>query len=230
MKAKIFERNSMAKVKPATTKKLMDDHEVSDKITKPVHQDLRNNKLYWGLGVLAVLFGLGYAFRSQFVVASVNGQLITRNEYVAAMEAQGGRQVLEQLILERLIKAEATKKNVTVPQEDIDARIATIENNLSQQGQTLDTALAQNSMTREQFMEQVIKTPLLLEILSAENVVVTDEEIEAYIEENKEMLKSITDQDELKATVKEQLTQGKTQEASQAFMESLQTNAEIRYW
>jgi foldase protein PrsA len=197
--------------------------------TPIVTQTTQNNRLYWILGAVALLLGLGYALRNQFVVATVNGQLITRSEYVSAMEAQGGKQVLEQLILEKLIKEEASKKNLSVPQEDIDTQIESIEQSLSAQGQELNTALEERGMTREQLADQ-IRVSKYMELLAGESVEVTDEEVEAYISENKEMLKNFDDKEELENMVREQLTQSKSQEASQSVIEKLQANAEIRYW
>jgi hypothetical protein len=221
---------AVAKKSPARAKREL---KIEEPMVEPVRHhnepSLVSQKKYWLIAAVLILAGLGYVFRSQFVVASVNGELITKNEYVAALEAQGGKQVLEQLILERLIKAEATKQNVTIPQEEIDTQIATIESNLSAQGQSLDTALLERGMTREQLIEQ-IRLSKVMELLSSAGTEVTEEEIDAYITENEEMLSSYEDKDELRAMVQEQLQQTKSQEASQTYIQTLQDNAEIAYW
>jgi foldase protein PrsA len=181
------------------------------------------------IAVVVVAAGL-YFLRGQLVVALVNGSPIYRKDYVAALEAQGGKQVLEQLILERLIQEEAAEKNISVSDEEIEAQIATIGQNLAAGGQDLDEALAENGMTRQQLVEQIRVSKLLEMLASQASVDVSDEEVDAYLEENKEFLSGTEDEEELRTMVREQLQTSKDQDTSKSYLEELQAKATIEYW
>ena len=64
-----------------------------------------------GLILLLVLGGLIFFSAKFFLVASVNGQLVSRLTIIKELERQGGQKTLETIILKTLINQEAKKEN-----------------------------------------------------------------------------------------------------------------------
>jgi hypothetical protein len=182
-------------------------------------------------GVLLVLGLVAYQFKGQFISAMVNGKPITRASYIKALESQGGKQVLTQLITEQLITDEAFKKNLTIPPDEITAEVATITENLKTQGQELNQALTEQGMTMKDLEHQIMMRKLVAS-LTADQATVSAEEIAKYITENKKSLPSAKEatQSEIEAMVKKQLTQTKQQTVVNTWLADLEKNADIQYW
>ena len=177
---------------------------------------------------ILIVAALLYYFRSLFIVATVNGQPITRASYYAELEKQSGQQVLNTLVTKKLIAEEAAKKHVTVTNSEVNTQIATIEKNLKKQGQTLDGALTAQGLTRAGLSDQIYYQKLIEKMLG-NTIKVTDAEVNSYIEKNKDSLPQNQSADELKTTVKQQLMQQKQNSAVQGWIASLQKNAKVDY-
>ncbi len=171
--------------------------------------------------VLAVAVAALYHFRGVFVAATVNGKQISRVELIKELEKEGGSQALDALVTKRLILDEAKKQNVKAEKADIDKQIATIEEQLKAQNQTLDSALALRGMTRKDLEDQ-LEVQVLIQKLLEKEIAVTDKEIDDYIKQNKS-----TDS---KDAVKEMLIQQKLSEKFQAWITDLKTKAKINYF
>lgn len=183
------------------------------------------------LGIIAIVAvgWLLYTFKGLLVAATVNGQPITRFELIRELEQQGGKQTLNSLITKTLIQQEAKKQKVTVSDKDIDAEVKQIEGSLSQQGQSLDQALAMQGMTKDVLREQ-IRIRKIVEKMAAKDVRVTEREVSEYIEKNKDSLPQEGDIESLKKTVTEQLKQQKQSQAIQNWLSNLQSKAKITYF
>ena len=137
------------------------------------------------LAVVAFLFAANLdAIRSLFIVANVNGQSITRFQVIKELEMQGGQQVLDSIISRTLIEQEAKKQGIAASDLEIQEETAKIEATLLRDGTSLDDALAMQGMTRVDLAEQ-LKFQVLLDKLLADKVEVSDEQLEDYIEANK---------------------------------------------
>ena len=189
---------------------------------------LRQPKMFVPL-TIAVLILLALLFKGFFVAALVNGQPIARLTIIQELEKQGGKQTLSSLINQTLILQEAKKKNIEVSQEEIDKSAKQIEESLKQQGQNLDTALAVQGMTRQDFLMQ-LRLRGLVEKLLADQIKVTDKEVSDYIEKNKDTIPTNLKEDEIKKGVKEQLKQQKLASKSQEWLTGLAKSAKINYF
>jgi len=179
--------------------------------------------------IIIILVVLTFLLKGLFVAALVNGQPIARLTLIAELEKQGGKQTLSSLVNQTLILQEAKKKNINVSQEEIGKSAKQIEDSLKKQGQNLDTALAVQGMTRQDFLMQ-LKLRSLVEKLLADQIKVTDKEIVDYIEKNKDTLPTNLKEDEIKKGVKEQLKQQKLASKSQEWLIGLQKSAKINYF
>jgi foldase protein PrsA len=179
--------------------------------------------------VVIVLLGLIAAAWYQYGnVAYVNGKPISRLEYIKTMEKQSGEAVLDQMVTEALIMAEAEKQNVEIEQSVIDEEIKAIEEQLSAQGQTLEAVLETEKMTREDLEKQIVLQKLV-DKLSDADVEVSDEQVAAFLDENKDFLPEEATDEELDELAREQISSQGRSEAINNWLEKIKSEATIIY-
>ncbi len=178
------------------------------------------------IAVLAAIIVLVvvYSIRSWFIAALVNGQPIYRWDVVNQLEQQYGDQEMQSLVTQALIKQEANKRHITVTQQEINSQMSTIENNLKKQGETLDAALQQQHMTKQQLTDQIVLQQEIQKMVG--NIAVSDQQVKDYMDQNKGSLPAGT----TTAQVKQQLQQQELQQKEQQFVTNLQTHAHITSW
>ncbi len=179
--------------------------------------------------LMIILVVLLFKFKGVFVAASVNGEFIPRLTVVSELEKQGGKQALQSLVTKSLIIQEARKQNISVTPQDIDQEVKKIEDQLKEQGQTLDAVLTSEGMTKDDLREQ-LKVRIIVEKILMPQIEVKDEEITKYITDNKDYLPKDKKADELKATAKETLVQQKLSAKAQEWIQSLNQSAKINYF
>jgi hypothetical protein len=175
--------------------------------------------------VLAVL----YLFKGQFVVATVNGKPITRFSLIKELELQSGKAVLESMIVNNLILQEGKNQAVLATDQQISEEIEIISQSLASQGQNLDVALAAQGMTKKDLEKQLL-VQKTAQAIAAKDIEVTDEEIDEYIEENKDYIPSDMEEEEVRESTKQQLTQQKAGIAIQQLVEKLKSEAKINHF
>ena len=197
----------------------------------PSVRKARNVPIKWI--VLAVLIVaalvLLYFFRSVFIAATINGKVISRYSIVNELEKQSGAQVLDSLVVQTLIEQKAVEMGAVVTAEDIEKEIKIIEDNLSQQGTTLDDALKAQGVTRSA-VERDIRFRKLAEKIVADKVSVTNEEIAKYIEENKQFMPPAKSDEAMKEQVRSMLMQQKFSTVFQEWLTAAKAEADISYW
>ncbi len=139
------------------------------------------------------------------VLAVVNGTEITRGEVnqqinqamqraqgripperLAQMRMQMEDQILEGLITRTLLNDAADAENVEVTDEDIAEAVETIQSQLPP-GQTIETAIAAEGITDEEFQDQLrqeVRIKKLVDAKAEQVAEVGDEEIRAFYDEN----------------------------------------------
>lgn len=193
-----------------------------------IMQYVKNPRLWVG-GAVVVVAVLLYVYKGLFIAATVNGQPISRLAVVSQLEQQGGKQELDTLIAESLVLQEAKKRNISIPQSQINSEIASIEAQLKGQGTTLDEALAARGMSRNDLLEQM-KIQDLLNKMVGGSVKVSDADVASYISKNKDSLPQGLSDAEMQKQVRAQLEQQQLQNKTQAFLATLQKNAKITYF
>lgn len=195
---------------------------------KKYFKNLRSKKnLILGLTTLTILLII-YLFKSLFVAALVNGQPISRISIVRNLERRGGKEALDSLINQALIFQEAKKQNVSVGDEEVEATISEIETNLVDQG-GLDQALLLEGMTRDDLVKQIRMQKLVEKMLSGRTIV-TDAEVNEYIEANNDILPKDKTAEEINNIVKNQLGQQKLSSEIQIWLTDLMQKAKINYF
>lgn len=180
--------------------------------------------------VIFVIIFLLYTFRSQFIVATINGQLLSRTQFNAEMEKEAGKKSMDALVTKILIVQEANKKEITVSDAEVNDQLKMIKNQLKKQGQNLDQALTMQGLTMLDLKEQ-IKIEKLIEKLLGKKIQVTDKEVTEYMqkmqEEQQKAGQGETAPKFTKDMVKQQLKQTKMSQEVQPWLKNLQDKAKI---
>tara|TARA_B100000745_G_scaffold190568_1_gene125227 strand:- start:1039 stop:1698 length:660 start_codon:yes stop_codon:yes gene_type:complete len=184
--------------------------------------------IYGAIALVAVLVVGAWLYTQGFVVAAkVNGESISRLSIVNELEAQTGAAVLDAMISDILIEQAAAEAGATITDAEVATEITAIEGQITGQGGTLEQVLAQQGLTRDSLTEQ-IKTQKMLEVLLADDITVTEEEIKAFIEANGPLPEG--QEEAAKAQVMEQLRSQKFSTAAQSYVTGLRTQANIQYF
>ena len=197
---------------------------VNIKVGKKVLKMIRGKNVI-RVVVLVLLLGAYYQFGS---VATVNGRLISRLKYMKSMERQVGEQILDQMITESLILSEAKKKGVEIEAAEIEKEITAIEEQVKAQGRTLEEALAMEGMVRAD-LEKQIKIQKIGEEMSGSDIEVSQEEIDAFLEEYKDQLPETASEAELQELAEGQLGGQAKNEAMSNWLKTLKEEAKISY-
>lgn len=174
-----------------------------------------------------ILAGL-YYYRGQFIVATVNGTPITRYEVIRELEQQAGQATIDSIISRKLIVQKAENDGIEVSQEDIDAKIKEIEDELASSGQSLDELLELQGVSRAQVEEQT-KIQIMLEKLLSDKTSVTDEEVQAAVEQQSELMPEGMTPEEFAQQIESNLKDQKFAFEVQNFIQELQNSASINY-
>ena len=180
------------------------------------------------IGVIIVVGALAYRYKGLLVAATVNGSPISRFSVIEELEKKSGKATLDALIIQKLIAVEAQKKGITVNDNDVNAEIKKIEEQLKEQGKTLAEALSAQGMTEEDLRVQ-LATQKKLEKLLEDKIQVTDEEIAQFIKDSKIVIPA-GQEDSYKNQARDQIQQNKLNDAVGVFIDSLRSTAKIKYF
>ncbi len=144
------------------------------------------------------------------------------------LEKQNGKQVLESLIVQRLIDDAAKQKGVVIADNEIEGEIKVINDQMTSAGTSLKDQLAQQGMTEDDLQKQ-LTTHLKIEKLLADKIQVSDQEVEAYIKDQKVTLTK-GQEAEIRNQVKEQIKENKVQEQTGSLITELKNQAKVKYY
>jgi len=214
----------------------MEEHNVFEKPADEVSSDkkvpsfvskVNFKQLIPLLLVLLVVAGL-YYYRSEFVVATVNGKPITRHQMLTEFEKNGADQVLDSIVIQTLIKQKVKEEGIEISNEDIAAEIKNIKELVESQGLEFNQALEMQGLTMEELISQVMLQKQLEKLLESSVPAVTEEEVQAFITENAAYFETIPVEEQLKQA-EEQIKQQKVGETASKYIEDLKTEAKIKY-
>jgi foldase protein PrsA len=120
----------------------------------------------------------GTAF-SEEVVASVGKSDITRQQWLNELEARYGKDVLKDMIDQKVIKEMADKYHIEVSEKDVEREYRIL--------QTTYSSPSENKKTSERKWKEHIRNSLLQEEILTRDVKVSKKEMQAYFEKNKEL-------------------------------------------
>ena len=180
------------------------------------------------IAVIILAGALIYIYKGLFIAVIVDGSPISRLTIIRNLEKASGKNLLDSLITEKLIQNEVNAKGVIVSNDELNARIATIQDQIAAQGSTLDAALASRNMTIEELRKQIV-LQIEVEKLIADKINITDEEVTQYI---KDYAISIPKGQEATTTaqIKDDLKNQKIGAEADTLITALRSQANIRYF
>ncbi|MEJ2224149.1 MAG: SurA N-terminal domain-containing protein [Syntrophobacterales bacterium] len=163
----------------------------------------RWGKIVFLLGVWLCFFWSAAAAKVvERIVAVVNDEVISQSEVdqmAKAIESQPGaklppgsgkkleRRLLDALIMQKLAKAEAKRRGITVSDKEVEKALEQFKKrNGIQDDETLSRMLAKNGMTLKSFKQQLadqMTQERLLAVVAGSKVVVTDNEVRQFYEQ-----------------------------------------------
>jgi len=185
----------------------------------------KNKRFRVALAILAVAAVLALG-KSLLFAAFVNGTPISRIKVLKELEKQGGSQILDTLIQRSLIFQEAKRQGVKIDEDAVSKQLTQIEDTLKGQNLTLDDALSARGQTRADLTDQ-IKIQLMVEAILGNKITITDEEISAYFNENKDLYEKGKTLEEVKDDIKAQLFQERLNSEYSKWIQELKTKAKI---
>lgn len=209
---------------------MTENAEVEKIKTKPLFKLNEKTKKVLIVFLASIIFAI-LLFNSKhlFIAAVVNNKPITRFALDRELEKQGGQQVLESLVTKALILQEAKEQGIKISDERIEEKISEIETQIESQGSDLDTLLQTQGQTR-QALEEQIKIELIIEEILDEEISISEEQVQDYFEENKELLGEEVAFEEVKDQLKEELRQQELSNRFQSWLEELKQKARIYYF
>lgn len=181
---------------------------------------------FYPIVALLAIVAIAYAYYRFGIVATVNGIPITKTAYLRNLEKQDKKQTIKQMANEALVLQEASKKGIVIDQNVIDTEIATVEAQIKAQGETLDSALAAEGMSKSDLVQQ-IRLQKTVEKLSNPNLDITQAQIDEYLKTNKTSLPSSYTKEQLQALAKTQLISEAKNTAIDKWFTELQKSAKI---
>lgn len=181
---------------------------------------------YFIITLIVVVIGV-FAFlqKNWFVVAVINGQPITTVEYYQNLKAQNGKDVLDQMIRNKLIFQEATKKGINISDKDIDTKLGEIEKQVGGKDQ-LKSALQARNISDQDFRTQ-IKVQLIVEKILEKETAVSEKEIDDFIAKNPSDPNVTSSGGPNRSEIKKQLQAQKLNEKYQSWYSGLEKAAKI---
>ena len=141
--------------------------------------------LYIAIGVLAATaIFMMVAFSGDETVASVGDAEITKDALYDKMVASAGAATLEAMISNEVVNQEAENADVKVTQEELDAEMAVYEESYGGT-EALEEALTTSGMSVAD-LEEEMEIYLKIEKIIGPDIEITDEQISAYFDENKD--------------------------------------------
>lgn len=114
-------------------------------------------------------------------IARVGGTFITSAEWESQLYTQYGEAVLRTLMVHKAIDLEAEAAGLSVPPEELEAELQQLVQGYDSESQYFAVMREQLGMTKEQVLVE-LKYRLLLEKIAVKSVIVTDEEVQEYID------------------------------------------------
>ncbi len=220
------EKKTNSSEKAESTKK--EAKKVTTKGANPVCAFYKKNRIL-SIGILLVMLSFlsGYYLKGFLIAATVNGKPIWRAKIVKQMEKYYGANILDYLVTQELIQQEATNKGITITEKDIEDELNQTEEEIKASGTTLEKVLQESNMTMEDLKDN-LKTNLITERLLLSRIIVSDEEVQSYIDENKDSFPEDTDMEQIKSIVSEQLKQEKMATEYQTLTAELKEKSNVK--
>ncbi len=198
------------------------------KISLILKEKIQNVWLYRGISLLFGIIILFYLYKTGVIaIAFINGQPITVSEVVKIYTSPNKENVLDKIISEKIIEYEAKKRNIQIDSEEITSEIARMEKEAIANGKTMAQLLKESGQTTKDLEKNVRLRIIIYKILS-EDIVLSELEIDKYIEENPDLYKNLS-REEAREGVRKLLIDSKLQDKYQTWIKEAKASSDIQY-
>lgn len=154
---------------------------------------MNRTTVLWGIILILVValgvsiwWGLNRSTKPVAVIGQGTDQVvITEEEWINQLKKQYGRQVLEDMINRRVVFLQAQKAGISVRPEDVEAELREMKAGYPNDAAFYEAIRQQLGLTPEELRKD-IEFYLLWEELATQGVKVSEEQMRAYYEQNKE--------------------------------------------
>lgn len=191
----------------------------------------KNPRKKWAYIIITLIVALGifvYWKANYFVVATVNGEPISRYALILELEKQGAQQVLEQMVTNKLVEQKAKEAGIEVTQVEIDAEVARIEESLIAQGADLETMLQFYGQDMNTFL-QGIKQNLIIKELFKGQIEISDSDIQEYYESNPDNFPEGATMNDLNDQIYDELYSNEVGMLYQEWLQEVKNESDINY-
>ena len=191
-----------------------------EKLVKSLKTSTKARVIFGGIIVLALVLIL----LPHLAVAWVDGKPVSIFSYYSALDQKYGKDTKEQMISEKLVEDEASKRGVTVSDTEVSDQIKKLEDQASGSA-SLNNILAQQGLTRDEFTKQIRLQSLIKKMFASEATVST-QEVDQYIAQNKAQLPDPVD-NATRASIQDQLVQQKLVQAFQSWLQTASSSNRV---
>ncbi|MRX56084.1 foldase [Bacillus idriensis] len=146
-------------------------------------------------GFLGVGIGWGIPYATEEAVASVNGEKISKDELYSLLIDQGGTQLVDYLITEKIIEQESDKQDITISNDAVEEEYKTVI--ASYGGEEAFIQQLETSGSTVEDVKKDLETNLKIEKLLESEIKISEDEMKTYFDENKE---SFAEPEQVKAS------------------------------
>ncbi len=212
---------------------MTEDNKKSEEFSEENEGIKSNKKLLKILGIAALvllilgsLSVLAYNYKHYFVAGRVNGEFVTRPKLNNFLITNYGENALDELINQKLIDQKLAEEDVDITDAEMTAKKEEISLQLEeQQGMNLDEYLKSQDISQKEF-EKNLRTQIALEKLFVDQVDVTEEKVDEFMETYGEQIPGETDE-EKRARAVDILVDQEIGSLFQQWLQKARTEAEI---
>lgn len=179
-----------------------------------------------GAGIVALLLIAGWlTYISTQTVASVNGEPISKAEFYKILEKRAGKQIVDQMITEKLILQQGAKNKISVSKKELETKLSEMKKRMGGEKQ-FEAQLKQTGYTIDEVNRQ-LEIQIIVEEVLGKDIKITEAKIKKYYEQNKEWQFKDKTLDQVKGVITEALKQTEYQEKLPKWIQSLKKKAKI---
>ncbi|MCX6742867.1 MAG: SurA N-terminal domain-containing protein, partial [Candidatus Parcubacteria bacterium] len=175
-----------------------------------------------------VLGILAYFFRGLVIAATVNGSPISRLSVIQKLEKASGKTLLDSLITEKLVQNAAAANNISISDDEINAELKKVEDQVAASGSSLAEALTAQGMTMDELKTRIIVQKEMEKLLS-DKIIVTDQEVAQYIKDNN-ITVAKGEEAATNGQIKSELSSQKFNSEAASYIADLKAKANIEYF
>ncbi|QNG61738.1 peptidylprolyl isomerase [Bacillus sp. PAMC26568] len=146
---------------------------------------LKNKATYYFLltAIIGIAVGWGFASFNDEAVASVNGEKISKDELYGLLMDQGGTQLVDYLITEKIIEQESDKNDIKISNDAVEEEYQSVVDSYG--GEEAFTQQLETSGGTVKDVKKDLETNLKIEKLLEPEISISDDEMKTHFEENK---------------------------------------------